>query len=171
MTNHKTLLLVPAAAAVAAAIAVSAASADSTVTAARACTLNDAGLSYNGEQGAAGTQIESFSYNKVGSGSCTLKGFPKVTLLRKGGGALPIKVRRSHNRPVKAVTLKKRKDVAFDLGHPSTDRSTGKQCKIKVWGFRVHTPGFSKDLTLMLPNTPVLFCEKGAKRTAFYRAH
>jgi hypothetical protein len=170
MTKSKTLLLLPVAGAAAAAIAAGGATADSGVSAAGACTVNDAGLSYGSGGGGAGTLVEEFTYDKTGSGSCTLKGYPKVTLLKKSGAALPIKVKRSHARPVKSVTLRKGKDVVFELSHPSADPKTTKPCKIKVWGFRVHTPGFSKDLTLMLPNTPVRFCETGAKRTAFGRA-
>jgi hypothetical protein len=170
MTKPKTLLFLPVAAGVTAAIAAGGASADSQVSAARACDVNDVGLSYTGQQGAAGTLIESFSYDKVGSGSCTFKGFPQVTLLRKNGSALPIKVKRSHQRPVKTVRLRNGKDVGFELSHPSADRATTKPCKIKVWGFRIHVRGFAKDLTLTLPNTAVRFCETGAKRTAFHRA-
>jgi hypothetical protein len=170
MRLARAVLTVPVAAGAAVAIAVGGASAEPTARAAAACTVNDAGLNYDGQQGAAGTLIEQFRYDKVGGGKCSLKGYPKVTLLRKSGAALPITVRRSHNRPVKTVGLRSGRDVAFELTHPSADPATGKPCKIKAWGFRVHTPGFSKDLTLMLPNSPVLFCEKGAKRTAFGRS-
>jgi hypothetical protein len=156
---------------VAAALALAAggASADSGVNAARACTLNDAGLEYNGQDGAAGTLVEQFRYVKVGAGSCSLKGFPKVTLLRKSGRALPIRVRRSGARPVRKVSLQRGKAVHFEVRHPSADPGTSQPCRTRVHGFRVRTPGFAKDLTLEL-SSPVRFCEKGARKTAFGRA-
>jgi hypothetical protein len=157
------------AAAAAAALAASGASAESGVSAARACTLNDAGLEYNGQDGAAGTLVEQFRYVKVGGGRCSLKGFPKVTLLRKSGRALPFRVRRSGARPVRKVSLRQGKPVAFEVRHPSADPDTSRPCSTRVHGFRVRTPGFAKDLTLEL-SSPVRFCEDGAKKTAFGRA-
>ncbi|MEA2450575.1 MAG: hypothetical protein QOG63_2507 [Thermoleophilaceae bacterium] len=167
MRATRAVLILPVAAAVA--IGAGAASAERGVHAAGACGVNDASLSYDGSEGAAGTQFEKFRYiAKTGSVHCTMRGFPRVTLLSKSGSALPIKVRRSHNRPVKTVGLRKGKPVAFELAHPSADPASTKPCKIKVYAFRVHTKGFKKDLTLSL-SPPLRFCDKGARRTAVGR--
>jgi hypothetical protein len=162
------VLALSAAAAAAVAIAAGGASADSGVTAAAACTVNDATLEYNGQDGAAGTLVETFRYVKRGGGRCSLEGFPKVTLLRKSGRALPIRVRRSGARPVRRVGLRRGKPVHFEVRHPSADPDTSRPCSTRVWGFRIKTPGFSKDLELEL-SSAVRFCDEGARKTAFSR--
>ena len=167
MRVTRAVLALPVAAAVA--VGAGGAFADSGVSAAARCGLNDATLGYSGSEGAAGTQIEKFQYfAKNGGVHCSMKGYAKITLLEKSGTSLPIKVKRSHNRPVRRLTLKKGKPVAFELAHPSFDPVTTKPCKIKVWGMRVETPGFSKVLVLKL-SSPLRFCDTGAKRTAFGR--
>jgi hypothetical protein len=168
VSARRAVLALPAAAAAAAAIAAGGASAEPGVTAAAACTVNDATLEYNGQDGAAGTLVEGFRYVKRGGGRCSLTGFPKVTLLRKSGRALPIRVRRSGKRPVRRVSLRSGKPVYFEVRHPSSDPDTSAQCSTRVWGFRVKTPGFSKDLDLEL-SSPLRFCDKGARKTAFGR--
>lgn len=169
MRGRRAVLALPAAAAAAVALSAGGASAEPGVTAAAACTVNDAGLEYNGQDGAAGTLVETFRYTKAGGGRCSLKGFPKVTLLRKSGRALPIRVRRSGARPVRRVSLRPGRPVHFEVRHPSADPDTSQPCRTRVWGFRIKTPGFSKDLTLSL-SSPVRFCDQGARKTAFGRA-
>jgi hypothetical protein len=150
-------------------VAVGSASAEPAVHAATACTVNEAGLEYHGQNGAAGTLIEEFEFvAKNRRVHCSLSGFPKVTLLKKSGRELPIKVRRSHNRKSRTLGLRKGKPIAFEVAHPSADPDTTQPCKIKVYGFRIHVRGLGKDLDLQLPS-PVNFCDKGARRTAFGR--
>jgi Protein of unknown function (DUF4232) len=170
MRARRAVLTLPLAAAAAGAIAIggASASAGSHLTAAAACTLNDVALTYKGTEGAAGTQIENFRYTKRGAGTCSMGGFPKVELLKKSGAALAIKVRRSHNRKVRTLGLRKGKPLAFELAHPSFDPDTSNPCSTKVQGFRVRAPGIPQKLTLKL-SSPLKFCLKGAKRTALGR--
>jgi len=163
---RRAILMVTAVAA--ALVAAAGASADTQVRAAAACTTNDVSLGFDGQENTAGTRVEQFSYEKVGSGRCSMKGFAKVELLRKSGAAYSIKVRRSHQRPVKTVGLRKGKAIAFELTHPNAEPGSGKTCKNRVHGFRVKAPGIENPLTLKL-SSPIHFCEKGAKRTALHR--
>jgi hypothetical protein len=161
-------MALPVAAAVAA-VAAGGASAEPRVSAAAACTINDLRLDFLGEQGAAGTLINTFRYAKRGGGSCTLKGYPKVTLLGQSQRPLSIKVRRSKARPVKAVALKKGKGVFFEVTRPGADPKSGFACKTKkVYHYRIQAPGMPQKLTISLQN-PELYCAKGVRKTAFGR--
>lgn len=134
---------------------------------AAACTLNDVRIFYLGQQGAAGTFGEQFRLNKRGKGSCTIRGYAKVTLLGKQGKPVGIKVHNDHSQKVRTRTLAKGKRVSFRVLHPDPANISPSKCKARnVYRFEVTLPNAPKVLTLK-GFDPIKFCQKGARVTPF----
>ena len=64
--------------------------ATTTTVASDACVANDFSGAYNEGEGAAGTIYASITVTKTTAGSCTLKGWPILTLQNRLGGVLPM---------------------------------------------------------------------------------
>jgi hypothetical protein len=157
---------VPVAVAVAA-VAVTAGVAPAASThAAAACNVNNEKLTYFPAQGAAGTLFEHFRVKHRGAGSCTLRGYPKVTLLGSGNKVLPIKVKHDHSRKVRTRTIKSGNPTDFLLRHPTADPKTSKPCNITVRHISVLLPGAAKPLVIS-GFGGAKFCKTGARVTTF----
>jgi hypothetical protein len=148
-----------------AAVAIASVSSAGTHAARRACTVNDERMTWFPADGAAGRLFEKFRIKHKGNGSnCTVRGFPKVTLLNKRGHEMDIRVHRDHSRKARRRVLKRHRPLWFVLSHPTMDASTGKPCRRKVYAFKVLLKGQVKSF-IIDDFAPVRFCDKGARVT------
>jgi hypothetical protein len=69
---------------------VSSATTTTSATAAATCTANDFSGLYNEGEGAAGTIYASVTLTKLNAGTCSVKGWPILTLQDKSGAVLPL---------------------------------------------------------------------------------
>src|SRR4051794_22569538 len=131
----------------------------------RACSVNDERLTYFPADGAAGRLFEKFRIKHKGKGSkCTVKGYPKVSLLNKRGHVMDIKVHKEGGHKVRRRVLGKGHPLWFVLSHPTMDRDTGRPCRRKVYGFKVLLKGQVKAF-IIDGFAPVRFCDSGARVT------
>jgi hypothetical protein len=129
------------------------------------CRSSELRLVLHGSQGAAGTLFELLRLEPRRGVSCTMGGYPGVSLLGRRGRRLPIQVGRergSLNR-LRTLTFAHRRSARFDLRHPSTDLQTN-GCPTNTFAIRVIPPNETHALTVR-PRHPLRFCRRGARVT------
>ncbi|MEA2428848.1 MAG: hypothetical protein QOF37_2476 [Thermoleophilaceae bacterium] len=151
-------------AALALALLVAAAAAPSAGAAARPCRTSDLRLVFAGSQGAAGTMFESLRLSPHRGVSCTLRGYPGVSLLGRHGRTLPVAVGREPGT-VATLAFSHARPARFDVRHPSFDPRTTRPCRIHVFFFRVIPPGETSALTVSTGSQSRFFCRASVRVT------
>jgi len=147
------------------------AGADTQVRAAAACEVNNVHLTFfPASEGAAGSLADKFRL-RIRRGSnqpsrCSLRGYPKVKLLGKRGGVLPIRVRRAAGK-VRTLSLRRGKPVRFSILRRNPETAN---CKFRrVYRISVHLRGQAKPL-IIKGFDPIRFCRAGTRVTPLSRS-
>jgi hypothetical protein len=131
------------------------------------CRSSHLRLVYHGPNGAAGTIYELMRLETRPGVSCTMRGYPGVSLLGRHGRRLPIAVGRdtTSRNPLRIETFGPGRSARFSIRHPSADPATTESCRIRAFFVRVIPPNETHALMVRIPRTPAHFCRAGARVT------
>lgn len=132
------------------------------------CAAGDFAGRFNQGQGAGGDVYASVTITKDTAGTCTLKGWPRLTLLDRQGGLIPTTATDAPNattsgaflsppqanQPPRALTLGDNQSATFDLIY--SDVSVGSSCPNAVT-LSVQLPGGAAEVTVTA-SPPVQAC-------------
>ena len=90
--------------------------------------------------GGAGTFVYTFTLKNVGKRTCTLGGFPGVSLVNDNGNMIGSPAERATNYEEKKLSLAPNIEVKFEVGVPNKDNFPEGKCKEGAMKFRVYPP-------------------------------
>jgi Protein of unknown function (DUF4232) len=124
----------------------------------RRCVTSELRAISLGQQGAAGTQFGSLRLQLRRPGSCTLRGYPGITLLR-GHRRLHLHVTRNHAGPAPRTThLRWHHPADFNVVYRSYDAGAQRSCHSKVTGLNVIPPNTHRSLHVRLRPKAISIC-------------
>jgi uncharacterized protein DUF4232 len=131
------------------------------------CHSSQLRLVYHRTDGALGTLYELMRLEARPGVTCTMGGYPGVSLLGRHGRVLPIHVGRetASRNPPRTQTFEPGRSARFSILHPSASPRTTKACRTRVYFFRVIPPNETHALTVRIPRRPARFCRLRARVT------
>jgi hypothetical protein len=123
----------------------------------------------------AGNIVYALKLRNRSTHACTVAGLPDVSLLGRGGSALPTHVRPALPNRLTSVLVRiapghtTRATARFSPDVPGlSEPVSGTQCEPKAYHLAVHAPGGGKAVVPIDPPTPV--CEQGQLQLSAYAA-
>lgn len=105
------------------------------------CNADELGLTLNPTpSGAAGTFIYTFTIKNIAKRTCTLGGYPGVSLVNDNGNMIGSPAERANNYEEKKLSLAPNTEVKFEVGVPNKDNFPAGKCKEGATKFRVYPP-------------------------------
>ena len=119
----------------------SAANAQAKTTKETTCNADELDLTLNPDpSGAAGTFVYTFTLKNMGGRTCTLNGYPGLSLVNDNGNMIGSPADRAHNYEEKKLSLAPNTSVKFEAGVPNKDNFPAGKCKEGATKFRVYPP-------------------------------